>query len=340
MSEARTEALSSKLKDALTTTLESTLKSPQVAQAFQALGCAKETYEGKVRDCYAVDGKRYIVTTDRISAFDHVLGTLPFKGQVLTRLAAHWFETTKNVAPNHLIRVVDPNVLECLDCRPLLVEMVVRAYLAGTTSTSIWTHYATGSRIFAGHALPDGLTKNQRLAKPIVTPATKAPKGEHDKTCSREDILAEGHVSADEFDRAAAYALALFKHGQRVCKERGLLLVDTKYEFGVDKDGRLLVIDEMHTPDSSRYWIADTYAARLASGQEPEALDKDVVRRHMLEIGYKGEGPPPALSDEIRVRAAEKYIEAFERITGTRFEPDQREPQSRIAENIARARSR
>jgi len=330
--------MSEGLEKALGSTLETTLPSPAIRSAFG--GASTEVYEGKVRDCYAVDGKRYIVTTDRISAFDHVLGTVPFKGQVLTRLAAYWFETTKDVAPNHLLRVVDPNVLECLDCRPLMVEMVVRAYLTGTTSTSIWTHYAAGARTFAGHTLPDGLTKNQKLAQTIVTPATKAPKGEHDQTASRADILAEGHVSAAEFDQAAAYALALFAHGQRVCQERGLLLVDTKYELGIAKDGRLVVIDEMHTPDSSRYWLAETYEARVKAGEEPEALDKDVVRRHLLEAGYRGDGPPPPLSNEIRVRAAQKYIEAYERITGTRFEPDSREPQSRIAENVSRARSR
>ncbi len=297
-------------------------------------------YEGKVRDCYSAAGKRWIVTTDRISAFDHVLGTIPFKGQVLTRMAAYWFETTRDIAPNHLLRVADPNVLECVDCKPLLVEMVVRGYLTGTTSTSIWTHYAKGARMFAGHALADGLVKNQRLGQAIVTPATKAPKGQHDVTVARADILAEGHVSAAEFDRAASYALALFAHGQQVALERGLLLVDTKYEFGVAKDGSILVIDEMHTPDSSRYWRADTYAEKMAAGLDPDALDKDVVRRHLLEGGYQGDGPPPPLSEDIRVRAAEKYIAAYEQITGTHFEPDLREPHARIKEAVERSLQR
>jgi len=327
------------MREALTNAIASTLATTSLAAPGGPFAGAS-FYEGKVRDCYAEGDKRYIVTTDRISAFDHVLGTIPFKGQVLTRLAAFWFETTRHVAPNHLLRVVDPNVLECVDCKPLLVEMVVRGFLTGTTSTSIWTHYAAGKRTFAGHALADGMTKNQRLPQALVTPATKAPKGEHDRTASRAEILAEGNVTADAFDRAAAYALALFEHGQRVCLERGLLLVDTKYELGITNEGAIVVIDEMHTPDSSRFWLADTYERRLAEGKEPDALDKDVVRRHLLEAGYSGEGAPPPLEDAIRIRAAEKYIDAFERITGMRFEPDTREPHARIAENIARARSR
>jgi phosphoribosylaminoimidazole-succinocarboxamide synthase len=297
-------------------------------------------YEGKVRDNYSnPDGRRFIVVTDRISAFDRVLGTIPFKGQVLNRLAAWWFEKTRPVAPNHFLRMPDPNVLECIDCEPLLVEMVVRAYVTGSTSTSIWTHYEKGSRLFCGHVLPEGLKKNQRLPAPILTPATKAPKGEHDVSGSREDILRTGKVTAEDFDAAADIAMRLFAEGERRCAERGLILVDTKYEFGRAPDGRIVVIDEIHTPDSSRFWLAETYAARFAAGQDPEPLDKDFVRRHYTALGYMGDGPPPPLPDEVRIGAALRYIEAYEKITGEQFEPDLGIPLARIEKNLELGRS-
>jgi phosphoribosylaminoimidazole-succinocarboxamide synthase len=292
-------------------------------------------YEGKVRDNYTTrDRRRFIVVTDRISAFDRVLGTLPFKGQVLNRLAAWWFDRTRSVAANHVIRVPDPNVLECVECTPILVEMVVRAYVTGTTSTSLWTHYERGSRVFCGHRLPDGLKKHQKLPAPIVTPTTKAPKGEHDVSGSREEILATGLVSARDFDEAAEVAVKLFAAGQRICAERGLILVDTKYEFGRDEAGRLLLIDEIHTPDSSRFWQEATYDARFAAGQDPEPLDKDFVRRWYIDQGYRGDGAPPPMPDEVRVGAAERYIAAFEQITGAPFVPDARPPLARIATNL------
>ncbi len=302
------------------------------ATDFSWLG---KKYEGKVRDNYsAADNCRFIVVTDRISAFDHVLGTIPFKGQVLNALATHWFDATKNVVPNHVIGTPDPNVLECVECDPLLVEMVMRSYLTGTTSTSIWTHYENGSRLFCGHALPDGMKKNQKLPKAILTPATKAPKGQHDVSGSREEILATGNVSASDFDAAAALAEKLFAAGQAMCAERGLILVDTKYEFGKTKDGRVIVIDEIHTPDSSRFWMMDSYTARFEAAQDPEPLDKDFVRRHYVAIGYRGDGPPPVLPDDVRVGAAQRYIEAFERITGRAFVPNTEEPIARIEKNL------
>lgn len=299
---------------------------------FPALGAK---YEGKVRDNYTTkDGRRLIVVTDRISAFDRVLGTLPFKGQVLNRLAAWWFERTRNVAANHVIRVPDPSVLECVECTPILVEMVVRAYVTGTTSTSLWTHYERGARVFCGHPLPDGLKKHQRLPAPIVTPTTKAPKGEHDVSGSREEILATGRVTARDFDEAAEVAVKLFAAGQRMCAERGLILVDTKYELGRDPAGRLVVIDEIHTPDSSRFWQEATYEARFRAGQDPDPLDKDFVRRWYIAQGYRGDGTPPPMPDEVRASAAERYIAAFEQITGMPFVPDTRPPLARIAQNL------
>jgi phosphoribosylaminoimidazole-succinocarboxamide synthase len=298
-------------------------------------------YEGKVRDNYSTaDGRRFIVVTDRISAFDHVLGTVPFKGQMLNGMAAWWFEKTKSVVPNHVLSVPDPNVLECVECTPLLVEMVVRAYATGTTSTSLWTHYERGARVFCGHVLPEGLKKHQKLPHPILTPTTKAPKGEHDVSGSREEILATGHVGAQDFDEAAALAMKLFVTGQNICAERGLILVDTKYEFGRTREGKLVVIDEIHTPDSSRFWQARTYEERFRSGQDPEPLDKDFVRRWYVSQGYKGDGPPPPLPDDVRIGAAERYIAAYERITGLSFKPSTEPPLPRIARNLKLGGSR
>jgi phosphoribosylaminoimidazole-succinocarboxamide synthase len=293
-----------------------------------------QKYEGKVRDNYSRDKRRHIVVTDRISAFDRVLGTIPFKGQVLNRLAGWWFERTREVAPNHLVRIADPNVLECLECEPILVEMVVRAYCAGSTSTSLWTHYERGERVFCGHPLPEGLKKNQKLPAPILTPTTKAPKGEHDVSGSRDEILASGKVSAADFDEAAAIAMRLFAAGQKMCADRGLILVDTKYEFGKYENGEILVIDEIHTPDSSRFWLESTYADRFARGEDPEPLDKDFVRRHYTQQGYRGDGDPPPLPDDVRVGAAKRYIEAYEKITGELFVPDTDPPLLRIAKNL------
>lgn len=311
------------LRDALSHTLDRT---------DLAIG---QKYEGKVRDNYTTaDGRRLIVVTDRISAFDRVLGTIPFKGQVLNRLAAHWFEKTADVAPNHFVSLPDPNVLECVECEPLLVEMVVRAYVTGSTSTSIWTHYARGERVFCGHALPDGLRKNQKLPVAILTPATKAPKGQHDISGSREEILALGQVTPEDFDAAAEIAMRLFAAGQRMCADRGLILVDTKYELGKTKDGKIVVIDEIHTPDSSRFWLADSYEERFTKGLDPEPLDKDFVRRFYTEQGYRGDGEPVPLPDDVRVGAAKRYIEAYERITGESFTPNTEPPLPRIARNL------
>ena len=301
------------------------------ATHFEELGAR---YEGKVRDNYSRGERRFIIVTDRISAFDRVLGTIPFKGQVLNRLAAWWFQRTKSVAKSHYVRVPDPNVLECLECTPLPVEMVVRAYITGSTSTSMWTHYQEGKRTFCGHALPDGLKKNQRLERPLLTPATKAPKGAHDVSASREEILAAGGITAKDFDRAAEMALALFAAGQRTCAERDLVLVDTKYEFGKTKDGEIVVIDEIHTPDSSRFWLASTYAERFANGHDPEPLDKDFVRRYYTALDYRGDGEPPVLPPEVRVGAAKRYVEAYEKITGETFVPDTAPPIARIRKNL------
>ncbi|MFO0550193.1 MAG: phosphoribosylaminoimidazolesuccinocarboxamide synthase [Polyangiaceae bacterium] len=288
-------------------------------------------YEGKVRDNYSLpNGTRLLVTTDRISAFDRVLTTLPLKGQVLNQVSAWWFERTRDIAPNHLVRVIDPQAIVARECTPLPVEMVVRAYLTGVTSTSIWTAYARGERTFAGHAIPDGLRKNDPLPAPILTPSTKAPKGGHDISVSRAELLAEGRIEPHVFDRAGELALALFKRGQALCAERGLILADTKYELGLAPDGEIVVIDEIHTPDSSRFWFASSYAERVAAGAEPESFDKEFVRRWLAGQGFTGDGPIPAIPDDIRVEASARYIAAYEAITGTTFTPDFGEPLARL----------
>jgi phosphoribosylaminoimidazole-succinocarboxamide synthase len=309
------------------------LQTPLLATDFSKLG---EKYEGKVRDTYRTkNGTRVLITTDRISAFDRVLGTIPFKGQVLTRLAAWWFEQTKKVAPNHLLRMLDPNALECIDCKPLQVEMVVRAYITGSTSTSIWTHYARGERVFCGHRLPEGLQKNQKLPEAILTPATKAPKGEHDISGSREEILATRQVSANDFDAAEKIVMELFAAGQKICAERGLILVDTKYELGKTNSGEIIVIDEIHTPDSSRFWMNASYKDRFEAEKEPESFDKDFVRNYFSDRGYRGDGAPPPMPEALRVGAAERYIAAFEKITDQTFSPDEEEPVARLGKNLA-----
>lgn len=292
--------------------------------------------EGKVRDGYVRGDARWLVATDRISAFDRVLGTIPWKGQVLTRLSARWFEWTKHVVPSHFVRVADPCVTECVDVVPLLVEMVVRAYATGNTSTSLWTHYERGERTFCGHALPDGLRKHEKLPKPILTPSTKAPKGEHDVSGSREDILRTGLVREDDFDVAADMSMKLFADGETRARERGVLLVDTKYEFGKTKDGRIVVIDEIHTPDCSRFWLKDSYAARFAAGEEPERFDKDVLRVELARRGYRGEGVPPSLDDDLRLAVARRYVEVFERLTGEEFVPDMTPPGERLGRFAAK----
>ncbi|NUP07791.1 MAG: phosphoribosylaminoimidazolesuccinocarboxamide synthase [Polyangiaceae bacterium] len=293
-------------------------------------------YEGKVRDNYSLpDGRRLIVTTDRISAFDRVLGTLPLKGQILNRLSAWWFEQTRDVAPNHVISVPDPQALLAKECKPLPVEMVVRAYITGVTSTSIWTAYSTGERVFCGHRLPDGLKKNDRLPEPILTPSTKAEHGGHDQSASRAEILASGVVSEAHFDRAAELAHALFRRGAEICEKRGWILVDTKYEFGVDPSGEVIVIDEVHTPDSSRFWFAGTYAERQARSEEPESFDKEYVRRWLTSVGFKGDGPIPALPDDVRVEASRRYAAAYEAIVGEAFVPDLDAPLVRLQRNLS-----
>jgi len=286
--------------------------------------------EGKVRDSYVRDGERTIVVTDRVSCFDVVVGTIPLKGQILNRIAAFWFERTRDLVPNHLISVPDPNVSVVREVDVLPVEFVMRGYLTGVSSTAIWTAYDAGVRRYCGHVLPDGLRKHERLAEPLLTPTTKAPKGGHDELTSREEILASGIVDEATWEEASGIAHRLFAEGQAFAARQGLILVDTKYEIGRDGDGRLVVADEIHTPDSSRYWYAESYERALSAGEDPKALDKEYVRRWLVEQGYRGNGTPPELPVDVRVEAACRYVEAFERVTGAAFTPDVRDPEARI----------
>lgn len=284
---------------------------------------------GKVRDwCKREDGTRVIVTTDRISAFDRVLGTIPFKGQVLNQLAAYWFEQASGVAPNHVVDVPDPNVMVVRECEQLPLEFVVRGYITGVTKTSAWTNYKQGVRNLCGNALPEGLRKDQKLAEPIITPTTKLE--EHDRNISRAEAIEEGLIDGATFDEAAALCLKLYQFGVDYAAKRGLIFVDTKYELGM-YDGKLMFSDEINTPDSSRYWFADTYEELFDAGSEQRKLDKEYVRSWLAELGFTGDGPVPELTEEVRVEAARRYIEAYELITGKGFEVTEQPAAERIA---------
>jgi phosphoribosylaminoimidazole-succinocarboxamide synthase len=325
----------------LETALRDQLKQTLVDTPWHALGGRDlPRYDGKVRDCF-IDGERgerVIVVTDRLSAFDAVVGTIPFKGQVLNQLAQFWFELTKDIAPNHMLRVPDPNVMIARECEPLPVELVMRSYLTGVTSTSVWKAYEAGARTFCGHALAEGMKKNQKLPKPILTPSTKAAKGDHDVSVSKDELLAMGRIEPEVFERAAAIAEKLFAAGVAHAAKQGLILADTKYEMGLDKAGNIVVIDEIHTPDSSRYWFAGDYEERLARGEEPRSFDKEYVRRWLAgEAKWNGDGPPPTLPDDVRMEAARRYIGSYEQVTGRSFVPDLREPVARIATALGAA---
>jgi len=291
---------------------------------------------GKVRDSYvgASPGERTIVVSDRVSCFDVVVGTIPLKGQILNQMAAFWFEQTEGIARNHLRSVPDPNVSIVQECRTLPLEFVMRGYLTGSSSTSIWTAYESGIREYCGHSLPDGLQRHEKLDAPILTPTTKAEQGEHDALTSRAELLANGTISEELYDKAQTIAHRLFAEGTRFAEKQGLILVDTKYEMGLDENDEIIVIDEIHTPDSSRYWQADSYEQALCDGASPAAIDKEYVRLWLGDQGYKGDGTPPELPLEVRVEAATRYISAFEQISGTAFEPNLEEPTARIRRNL------
>ena len=278
---------------------------------------ANQYQKGKVRDIYLLEDKRILITTDRQSAFDHVLGAIPLKGQVLNKTAKYWFDQTADIVPNQVLDVPDPNVTVARELDMLLVEIVVRRYLTGSTDTSVWTNYNNGVRKFCGVDLPDGMIKNQKFDEPIITPTTKAE--DHDESISPEEIVERGLVDADRWAEVEKVALELFARGTELAAQRGLILVDTKYEMGLDPDGNLTVADEIHTPDSSRYWILDSYEDLHARGEEPESLDKEFLRLWLVDKGISDDNIPE-LDDEIRTQVSARYIDLFERVTGEQFE--------------------
>jgi phosphoribosylaminoimidazole-succinocarboxamide synthase len=277
-------------------------------------------YRGKVRDNYDLpDGRRVIIATDRLSAFDRFLCAVPFKGQVLTQTARFWFEATRDICPNHVLDYPDPNVVigRRLDILP--VEVVVRGYLAGSTGTSVLTLYKNGQRNMYGVQLPDGLRDNQPLPHPILTPTSKAFDGGHDEPLTPDEIVSRGLLTAATWAQVSDYALALFARGQAIAAERGLILADTTYEFGTDKQGRIVLADEIHTPDSSRFWRADSYQARLALGEPPESFDKDVIRNWVAGRCDPYGDALPEIPEDLVLSTAAVYIQAFETITGQDF---------------------
>ena len=290
---------------------------------------------GKVRDWYDLpDGKRLIITTDRLSAFDRILATVPYKGQVLNQLSAWWFEQTQDIIPNHIVSLPDPNAAVVKIAEPFPVEVIVRGYITGVTTTALWYRYSLGERNIYGYKFPEGLRKNQALSEPIITPTTKGGVTGHDERLTCAEVVEKGLLNTQTWDQVQAAALAIFKCGQELARKAGIILVDTKYEFGCAADGSVVLIDEVHTPDSSRFWKADTYEARFAAGEDPENFDKEFVRLAYAEKGYRGDGEIPSMPDELWVSASERYIQIYEMLTGTNFVPGAYPIQERLLENL------
>lgn len=287
-------------------------------------------YSGKVRDNYCIDDKRIIIASDRLSAFDRVLTTIPFKGQILNQISAYWFEATKDVFPNAVLDVPDPNVMVAKECKIIPVEMVVRGYLTG----SAWRDYKAG-RDISGIKLPEGLKNWQKFSSPLVTPSTKAESGMHDEHISKEKILEKRIVGEAAYKVMEKASLDLYKKGTELCAKNGLILVDTKYEFGLTTENELVVVDEMHTPDSSRFWFAETYEEKFSRGEEPDILDKEYLRQWLIkEKNFMGDGEIPEIPDAVRIETAKRYIKTFEAITGKELEAKNENPLKRIEENL------
>jgi phosphoribosylaminoimidazole-succinocarboxamide synthase len=311
------------MKDTIKNQLDNTLEKLE-------LNISSDFYRGKVRENYYKDDQIIMVTSDRVSAFDHVLGTIPFKGQILNEIACFWFEKTKDIVPNHFISSPDEQVLVTKKAKTLPVEVIVRQYITG----SLWREYSSGINGQYGFMLPDNLIENQKFDIPILTPSTKAEYGEHDEPISREKII-NSLVEENIYAKAEKYALELFKVGQEWANSRGLILVDTKYEFGM-YNGELIVIDEIHTPDSSRYWVKDEYDSRFNNRESQKMLDKENIRQWLIERGFKGEGTPPELTSDIRILLAEKYIELYKTLLGKEFIPSVGDVAERISKNLSK----
>lgn len=292
--------------------------------------------DGKVRSSWSLpstqeDGpRRLFVTSDRLSAFDRVVGLVPGKGQLLNLLSWWWFEQLAGIVPNHALAVPDPAVLVAREATPLPVEVIVRRAITGVTDTSLWRRYESGRRTIDGHVLPDGLVKNELLPATVITPTTKGLAGSHDEPLSVADVARRGLVAPDLWEQVCDAALRMFSAGERIAERAGLLLADTKYEFGLDHAGDLMLIDEVHTPDSSRFWERSSYEARLSLGEEPESLDKELIRRAFAVLGFRGDGPTPDVGGHVWAAAAAGYQRTYERLTGTPFAPPAGDPALRI----------
>lgn len=290
---------------------------------------------GKVRDWYDLpDGKRLLVTTDRLSAFDRILAAVPYKGQVLNQLAAWWFEQTRDIIPNHLLLLPDPNAALVEVAEPFPVEVIVRGYITGVTTTALWYRYSMGERNIYGYEFPDGLRKNQALPEPIITPTTKGGETGHDECLTCVEVVDKGLLDTNTWQQVQSAALTIFKRGQEIANKAGIILVDTKYEFGCSPDGNVVLIDEVHTPDSSRFWKADSYETRFAAGLDPENFDKEFVRLVYAEKGYRGDGEIPSMPDELWISASARYIEIYETLTAREFVPGRYPIGDRLMENL------
>ena len=310
-----------------------------LSQAFkESLLPLPSRQSGKVRDAYPLaNQRRLLVTTDRLSAFDRILACVPFKGQVLNQLAAWWFVQTAAIIPNHVLEVPDPNATLAVEAAPFPVEVVVRGYITGVTTTALWYRYALGERSIYGYTFPEGLRKNHSLPQPIITPTTKGGLTGHDERLTCAEVVSQGYLDAVTWEQVQAAALAVFQRGQEVAAQAGLILVDTKYEFGRAPDGRVILIDEVHTPDSSRFWKAESYGQRFEQGEEPENFDKEFVRLAYADLGYRGEGTPPVMPDDLWVAASQRYIAIYEMLTGQRFQPGTYPVEPRLEANLRRA---
>ncbi|TLN28707.1 phosphoribosylaminoimidazolesuccinocarboxamide synthase [bacterium] len=293
---------------------------------------------GKVREWYSLSAeRRLLVTTDRLSAFDRVLAGVPYKGQVLNQLSSWWFEGTRDIVANHALGQPDPNALLAVEARPFPVEVIVRGYITGVTGTALWYRYSLGEREIYGYRFPEGLRKNEQLPQAIITPTTKGGPTGHDERLTLREVVEGGWLDQATWDEVQAAALALFRRGQEVAQKAGLILVDTKYEFGRAPDGRVMLIDEVHTPDSSRFWKADSYAERLSAGQEPENYDKEFIRIAYADRGYRGDGPVPPMPDSLWLAASQRYISIYEMLTGQTFVPGEYPVDERLRGNLAKA---
>lgn len=289
-------------------------------------------YQGKTRDFYIRNSKRIIISTDRISAFDIILDHIPHKGQVLNLLSLFWFNKTKDIIPNHLISSPDPNVMVVKNAKLVPIEMVVRGYITGVTGTSIWGSYEKGERTIYGLRFKNGLRKNQKLPKPIITPTTKAEKG-HDERLTEKEIIEKKIVSKKIWKQMKKAALKLFERGNKICEKAGIILVDTKYEFGI-YNNKLILIDEIHTPDSSRFWVKNTYKQRFSKGLEPENFDKEFMRIWFAKKGYKGHGKAPKMPRDFVKKISKRYISIYKKITRQKFVKAKNNITERISNNL------